>query len=86
MACSATGGMKLVDTGDGDGHQKVNPGMDCPLCVSIAPMTDSRGLSFEQPSPLSYALQPIAAAIIALATAPPLPSRGVSVGIRLRRK
>jgi len=50
--------------------------MDCPLCMSLAFPPAPLALQVVKPSPLSHALQPIAAAHIASATAPPLPSRG----------
>ena len=50
--------------------------MDCPFCLSVAFPPAPLALQVVKPSPLSHALQPIAAAHIALATAPPLPSRG----------
>jgi hypothetical protein len=46
------------------------------LCLSVAFPPTPLALQVVKPSPLSHALQPIAAAHIASATAPPLPSRG----------
>jgi hypothetical protein len=78
LVCAGSGGLKLVDTGDADGYvdAKVYAGMDCPLCMPVvappAPVTPR----LDPPSTLAHALQPLMAAHIASATAPPLPSRG----------
>jgi len=72
----AGGGMKLVDLdGNGEGNQTTAK-MDCPLCVSAVAPPPSYEAQLEKPSGLAHALHPIAAARIAVATAPPLPSRG----------
>ena len=76
LVCSSGGVMKLVASDDGD-EAPSSSAMDCPLCMSVAfPPPAPLALQVVKPSPLSHALQPIAAAHIALATAPPLPSRG----------
>ncbi|MEI7784169.1 MAG: DUF2946 family protein [Betaproteobacteria bacterium] len=77
IICAGAGGMKLAPS-DGDGTEPTaGAGMECPLC--------STGLLAAPPSPhawviedhaLAHALRPIAAAHIASAAAPPLPSRG----------
>ena len=76
MVCTAGGGMKLVDMGSDDGELKVSTGMDCPLCASVTAPPPVLGAHVKAPSALAHALQPVAAAHIASATAPPLPSRG----------
>lgn len=76
MVCTGSGGMKLVATGDGDSEPKVSMGMDCPLCASFSAPPTNMTVAMAKPSPLAFALHPIAAAIIAATTAPPMPSRG----------
>lgn len=77
MVCTASG-MKMVDTSDGgDGEPKAAAGMHCPLCASVAaPPPPVRSDWIQKLAPLAHALLPVAAAHIASATAPPLPSRG----------
>ena len=79
LICSASGGMKVIVTsanGLTDGSTEVaSQNMDCPLCVSIIAPPVLK-MSFEPAQPLSYALQPIPAAIIAQRTAAPPPARG----------
>jgi hypothetical protein len=69
----------LVASEEGDEAQSTSASMDCPLCMSLAFPSAPLALQVVKPSPLSHALQPIAAAHIASATAPPLPSRGPPV-------
>jgi hypothetical protein len=80
LVCTSTGSMKLVvqgqNNGDGDGVAASSHTLECPLCVSISAPSPALNTSLTQPSPLSHALQPLAAAHIAAITAPPLPSRG----------
>ena len=76
MVCSSGGVMKLVVTDEGDQAQPASQSMDCPLCMSLAFAPAPANAQAVKPSPLSHALHPIAAAHIASATAPPLPSRG----------
>jgi hypothetical protein len=78
LVCSSNGLIKLVSAS----ADESNPpdlsmhNLDCPLCMSVVfPPLPTVG-QFIPPSPLAHALQPIAAAHIAAATAPPLPSRG----------
>jgi hypothetical protein len=75
MVCSG-GGMKLVDVDGNDGGKQSSANMDCPLCPSVAPPPPHLQAFLAKPSGLAHALHPIAAAHIAAATAPPLPSRG----------
>ena len=75
LVCSSGGVMKLVASDDGD-EAPSSSAMDSPLCMSLAFPPAPLALQVVKPSPLSHALQPIAAAHIASATAPPLPSRG----------
>lgn len=86
MVCSSSGGMKMVVSGADDNafdnaSDKVQTAtnMDCPLCASVCVPLQSRSASFDQASPLAHSLHPIAAALIAAQTAPPLPSRGPPV-------
>ena len=77
MVCSSDGGMKMVDTGGGDGDVKLGKTMDCPLCASVTtPPATTRSGHLHALSTLAHALQPVAAAHLASITAPPLPSRG----------
>ncbi len=75
LVCTA-GGTKLIDTTGDDGEPRLSATGDCPLCAATAAPPPAATTRFEKPSPLAHALQPIAAAHIASATAPPLPSRG----------
>ena len=75
VVCSSGGVMKMVASDDGD-QAPSSSAMDCPLCLSVAFPPAPLALQVVKPSPLSHALQPIAAGHTALATAPPLPSRG----------
>jgi hypothetical protein len=75
MVCASGGVMKLVASADGD-EAPSSTAMDCPLCMSVAFPPAPLAQQAVKPSPLAHALQPIAAAHIASATAPPLPSRG----------
>ena len=74
MVCASGGVMKLVASADG--NEAPSSAMDCPLCMSVAFPPAPLAQQAVKPSPLAHALQPIAAAHIASATAPPLPSRG----------
>ena len=79
MVCSSAGGMKMVVSGE-EGTEgaeaKLTSNMDCPLCAPVAVPLQSGSTSFDHASPLAHSLHPVAAAIIAAHTAPPLPSRG----------
>ena len=76
LVCT-TGGMLKIVAVDGTDSAAVSHGqMDCALCLLVALPPAPCTVQLVQPSPLSYALQPVAAAHIASATAPPLPSRG----------
>ena len=76
IVCTAGGVMKLVpsDNNNADSHEHTMP--DCAMCLLVALPFQPPRLVFDKPSALSHALHPIAAAHIASATAPPLPSRG----------
>ena len=76
MVCSSAGGMKMVASGEEGVDAKLTPNMDCPLCAPVHVPLDSCNPSFDHASPLAHSLHPVAAAIIAAHTAPPLPSRG----------
>lgn len=75
--CSSTGTiMLLMQADDGTVEKMGASGMDCPLCcLAGAPPVASIG-NVIPALPLAHALQPIAAARIAAATAAPLPARG----------
>ncbi len=76
LICTGTGVMKVITMTD-DGAQEVSSqSMDCPLCASLAAPPPVVRFSAEPVSPLSYALQSVPAAVIALRTAAPLPARG----------
>jgi len=85
MVCSSAGGMKMVASGEegtegaegAEGAEaKLTVNMDCPLCVHVVVPFQSGSTPFDHASPLAHSLHPVAAAIIAVHTAPPLPSRG----------
>jgi hypothetical protein len=76
LVCSASGGMKLLDTSGDDGEVNYAASMDCPLCAAVHAPAPPTQAYYKKPSCLAHALQPVAAAHIASATAPPLPSRG----------
>jgi len=76
MVCSSAGGMKMVVSGEEGAEAKLTSNMDCPLCAPVAVPLQSGSTSFDHASPLAHSLHPVAAAIIAAHTAPPLPSRG----------
>ena len=76
LVCTSGGMLKLVAV---DGTDSVAPShgqMDCALCMPVALPPAPCAEPLVQVSSLSYALQPTAAAHIASANAPPLPSRG----------
>ena len=76
LVCTSQGSMKLV-IGDADADTDARSHkLDCPLCASLGAPPPPAHTPSTQPSPLAYALQPLPAAHIAVATAPPLPSRG----------
>lgn len=76
LVCSTNGVVKLVSSDDDQQAQPKGQCLDCPLCMSLAFPPAPVTVSLAKPSPLAHALHPIAAAHIASATAPPLPSRG----------
>jgi hypothetical protein len=78
MVCSSAGGMKMVAAGEEgtEGEAKLTVNMDCPLCAHVVVPFQSGSTTFDHASPLAHSLHPVAAAIIAAQTAPPLPSRG----------
>ena len=82
MVCSSAGGMKMVPSGE-EGTEgaeaKLTANMDCPLCAPVHVPLLACNTSFDHASPLAHSLHPIAAALIAAHTAPPLPSRGPPV-------
>ena len=82
MVCTSTGNMKLVVQGDDDSSTSFSPTLDCPLCASNGAPPPALNTALSQPSPLSHALLPIASALIASLSAPPLPSRGPPTFLR----
>lgn len=76
LVCTSTGSMKLVVQGEDEGVAASSHKLDCPLCASVSAPPPALNTSLTQPSPLAHALLPVAAAHIAVITAPPLPSRG----------
>lgn len=77
MVCTGSGAMKLVSSGDeGGADAKTGVGMDCPLCITTSAGFPASPVDICKPIPLAHALRPIAVALIASATAPPLPPRG----------
>ena len=82
MVCTSAGGMKMVVAGSDDSALDKTPigtNMDCPLCAPVHVPLQACNTSFDHASPLAHSLHPIAAALIAAHTAPPLPSRGPPV-------
>ena len=76
LVCSTNGVIKLVSSDDDKQAQPQTKCLDCPLCMSLAFPPAPATVQAVKPSPLAHALQAIASAHIASATAPPLPSRG----------
>jgi hypothetical protein len=76
LVCTTGGAMKMVSTGDADKAESTVHIMDCALCMAVGIPPAPISSQFTKPSSLAHALQPIAAAHIAAATSPPLPSRG----------
>ena len=76
LVCTSGGMVKLVAVDGTDSAAPSHAQMDCALCMPMALPPAPCAVSLVQVSPLSHALQPVAAAHIASATAPPLPSRG----------
>ena len=79
MVCSSAGGMKMVPSGEEGAEAKLTANMDCPLCAPVVLLLQSGSTTFDHASPLAHSLHPVAAALIAALTAPPLPSRGPPV-------
>ena len=76
LVCTSGGMLKIVSL---DGNDSIGPShgqMDCALCAPMALPPAPCTVQLVQVSPIAHALQPVAAAHIASATAPPLPSRG----------
>lgn len=76
VICSSAGVMKMVSTDDGSTEVQSANGMECPLCATVATPLPPASPVVQKPSSLAHVMQPIAAAHIVSATAPPLPSRG----------
>ena len=81
LLCSSDGVVKLVSSADssgdtGSGLTSQAHTLDCALCLPALAMPVKLDSFFSASSPLAHALQPIAAAVLASLTAPPLPPRG----------
>jgi len=76
LVCTSGGMLKLVTVDGTDSAAPSHGQLDCALCLPMALPPAPCAAPLVQVSPLSHALQPVAAAHIASATAPPLPSRG----------
>ena len=76
LVCTSGGMLKLVAVDGTDSAVPSHGTMDCALCLPVALPPAPCTVQLAQPSPLSHALQATAAAHIASATGPPLPSRG----------
>ena len=76
LVCTSGGMLKIVDVDGTDSAAPSHGQLDCALCLPVALPPAPCAVPLVQVSPLSHALQPVAAAHIASATAPPLPSRG----------
>jgi len=76
LVCTSGGMLKLVTLDGTDSAAPSHGQLDCALCMPVALPPAPCAVPLVQVSPLSHALQPVAAAHIASATAPPLPSRG----------
>jgi hypothetical protein len=76
LVCTTGGMLKLVAVDGTDSAAPSHGQMDCALCAPGALPPAPVRLQPAPVSPLSHALQPTAAAHIASAAAPPLPSRG----------
>jgi hypothetical protein len=76
LVCTSGGMLKLVTLDGTDSAAPSHGQLDCALCLPMALPPAPCAVPLVQVSPLSHALQPVAAAHIASATAPPLPSRG----------
>ena len=77
LVCTSGGAMKLVVVGDDDSPTASSSHtLDCPLCANLSAPPLLGQPTRPAPSALAHAVQPIEAARIAAATAPPLPSRG----------
>ncbi len=74
--CTSAGILKIVDVDGNDSAAPSHGTMDCALCLPVVLPPAPVRLQPAPVSPLAHALQPVAAAHIASATAPPLPSRG----------
>ncbi|QDL39263.1 DUF2946 family protein [Rhodoferax sediminis] len=78
LVCSGAGTVKLLIKTD-DGGSVGDHTLHCPLCASLGAPPPRLRVAAEPFQPLSYVLQPIAAAHIAALTAAPLPARGPPV-------
>ena len=79
LICSASGAMKLVSAGGGDGNDTSSTGvatMDCPLCVPVALALPTPESTLHLPSSLAYAWRPTVAAHLVWVTRSSLPARG----------
>ena len=76
MVCTSAGGMKMLSSSQEGADAKGAPNMDCPLCAPVVVPLEACSAGIDKPKPLAHLLHPVAAALVAVLTSPPLPSRG----------
>ncbi len=76
LVCSASGTMKLAPANGDANAAGVGHTMDCPLCAGVGAPPSIAFVLFDHAQPMGFAMQSIASARIASATAAPLPARG----------
>jgi hypothetical protein len=76
LVCTSGGFLKVVISDNDGTEQSSVHTMDCALCTAVGLPPTYISNQTIKPSSLSHALHPMAAAHMATATAPPLPSRG----------
>jgi hypothetical protein len=79
LVCSGSGGSKIASTGDDDSAPSGHHTLDCPLCAGVGAPPPVEIASFKSVQPVAFALQRIASAHIASASAAPMPARGPPV-------
>jgi hypothetical protein len=76
LVCTGSGAIKAVTSGSDSSLPIGGHILDCPLCSGVGAPPPLALVHFETVQPLAYALQSIASAHIASATAVPPPARG----------
>ncbi len=76
LVCSSAGEVKVIVLADGGGEDLGRGHMDCPLCMPSGDAPPAAIVALPATLALSCAVQSIAAARIAAATAVPFPARG----------